>query len=286
MRGPPAVARRPAAPPLVAARVALGILFLMRTTPLGFCFASRRFSDAAPLFGWPDGAVHLNGPLSALPVQVAAALALARTLAAICFAIGVEPFASGIVAGGLGYAAVLRDPFLFDNTLHVLFLGTILLALACRQGGPGPGLSLVRLWVASIYLWAALSKLRTDWLDGRTLALLHDERLLRGVLSGWIVASPGRRIAAAWSVVGIELALGPLLLARRSRTRALALAFGFHAVLEVVATPNQLSWQMAALLLVFLRAREDHSAHLLEVGGETISPSPHISSTVRGPENT
>jgi hypothetical protein len=268
----------------VAARVALGILFLMRTTPLGFFFASRRFSDAAPLFGWPDGAFHLSGPLSTLPVQVAAALALARTLAALCFAVGVEPFASGIIAGGLGYAAVLRDPFLFDNTLHVLFLGTILLALACRQGGPG--LSLVRLWIASIYLWAALSKLRTDWLDGRTLALLHDERLLRGALSGWIVASPGRRIAAAWSVVGIELALGPLLLAQRSRTRALVLAFGFHGVLEVVAAPDQLSWQMAALLLVFLPSREDQSAHRVEVGGETISPSPHISSTVRGPENT
>ncbi len=35
----------------------------------------------------------------------------------------------------------------------------------------------------SVYAWAAVAKLRGDWLDGRTLALFHDEHRLEGPLA-------------------------------------------------------------------------------------------------------
>jgi hypothetical protein len=185
-----------------------------------------------------------------------------RTLAALAFMLGVEARAAGLIAGIAGYLVMLQQPFAFVMTLHLLFQGAILLALAGSGGAlalrPDPprdaasGITLVRLFVASVYLWAGASKLRHDWFDGRTLEVLAQQRWISGRLADLLLATPALRAAVASSAALGELALGPLLLWPRTRRAALLAALAFHAGLEVMARPDVLGFGMAALLICFL----------------------------------
>jgi hypothetical protein len=157
---------------------------------------------------------------------------------------------------------MLEQPFAFVMTLHLLFQGTMLLGLAgsgaaiALRPRPAPdaasGLTLVRLFAASVYLWAGVSKLRPDWLDGRTLEALAHQRWLSGRLAEALLGTPDRRVAVAWAVVLSELLLGPLLLWPRTRRAALLAALAFHAGIEVMGRPDLLGFEMAALLICFV----------------------------------
>jgi len=114
---------------------------------------------------------------------------------------------------------VLQDPARFVTTHHVIFLGTALLACtdavaACAlraspSRSPTSSAWLIRAWVASIYVWAAVAKLRPDWLEGRALALLARESLLRPFVASTLLSTSPKRAAVAWSVVLTEIAAGP-----------------------------------------------------------------------------
>jgi hypothetical protein len=56
----------------------------------------------------------------------------------------------------------------------------------------------------------------------------------------------------AWVVAAAELAMGPLLLAAKTRRAAIALALTFHAALQVAVSPDFFGFAMATLLLAFL----------------------------------
>jgi hypothetical protein len=255
-----AVDPRAAATALGAARLAIGVLFLVRTTPLFRIFHSAGSGEAL-LQGLPDAYWH-GTPTIALPALVVASLCVARTIAAALFTLGLRPRVSGLVAGGAGYLVLLQRPFAFVSTLHLLFEATLLLSLTdCDAAltpwprvsrAPVSGLWLMRAFVASIYLWAGLAKVRHDWLDGSTLAELHRMHWLAGRVAGAVLATDGRRVAVAVLVALGELALGPLLLVRRSRTLGLALAVGFHVAIEVIGRADLFGYEMLALLVVFL----------------------------------
>jgi hypothetical protein len=241
-------------------RAALGALFVLRTTPLLAPLHLKELRGATPLLGWPDGRWH-GSPTVPLPSAVVAALCIVRTAAAAGFMLGIETTACGIVAGVTGYLVLLQYPFAFEATLHLLFQGTILLALtdagsalALRPRPPrdASGITMIRLFTASVYAWAGIGKLRPDWLDGRTLEVLLHQRWLSGSLAEALLATPERRTAAAWTVALGELAVGPLLLWRRTRLAGLAAALAFHAVAEVMGRPGLLGFEMVALLICFL----------------------------------
>jgi hypothetical protein len=195
-----------------------------------------------------------------------AALCIARTLAAVAFAIGWRARAAGFIAGGLGYLTVLQDPARFYTTHHVIFLGTLLLAstdavASCAvspapRRSPSSSVALIRAWVASIYLWAAVAKLRPDWLDGRTFVLLAREGLFRPSVAAALLAAEPVRAFVARGTVATEAILPLLLLFRRSRRAGLVMAIIFHLGLEWAASPDLLGWAMIALLLVFLDSHE------------------------------
>jgi len=244
------------------ARVALGVVFLLRTTPLLAPFHIPFLAETSPLLGWPNDHAHFNPLIPVVPGGLLAALCIVRTLAAIAFTIGLRARWAGVLAGGLGYLTVLQDPVQFLTTHHVIFLGTILLACTdavarCAlfpevRHNPVSSAWLIQCWVASIYAWAAITKLRPDWLDGRALALLAREGLLRPFVGSSLLATGERRAIVAWCVVGTELVLGPLLLIPRTRRVGLALAVTFHLGLEWAASPDLFGWAMIALLLAFL----------------------------------
>ncbi len=246
---------------LAWSRILLGALFLLRTTPILAPFHLKEARGTFPLLGWPDDRWH-GSPTLPLPVAVVAALCLVRTAGAIAFTLGVEAQVAGIAAGVAGYLVMLQQPFGLVMTLHLLFQGTILLAVAGADGAlalrPRPpraaasGLALVQLFVASVYVWAGLSKVRADWLDGRTLEGLAQQRWLSGRLADLLLATPDRRVAVAWAVALGEIALGPLLLWPRTRRAALVAALAFHAGLEITGRPDLLGFEMAALLVCFV----------------------------------
>jgi len=257
------------------ARVALGVVFLLRTTPVLAAFHVPFLSDAAPLLAWPDGHVRFAPTIPVVPAALIGALCILRTLAAFAFTIGWRARLAGWLAGGLGYVTVLQDPARFTTTDHVLFLGTLLLAstdavASCAvtraaPRSPSSSLWLVRAWVASIYFWSALSKMRADWFDGRTFLLLAREGRLRPFVAAALTSTEALRTAMAYGTVAMELGLAVLLLAPRSRRIALALAVTFHLGLEWAASPDLLGWAMIALLLVFLDPQEVSQSSRVEL---------------------
>ena len=115
--------------PLAWSRIALGALFLFRTTPLLDLLHLPFASDAWPLLGWPSE--HWAGSAwFHLPPAIAAVACVARTIAAILFTLGIATSISGLAAGTLGYLVMLQHPFGLPFTLHLLFQGTIILAFA------------------------------------------------------------------------------------------------------------------------------------------------------------
>ncbi len=240
------------------ARAAFGIVFLLRTTPL----LGRRFSDALPLWGWPHPGWHVPVMAFALPASLVAALCILRTAAAFAFTLGVRSRVAGVIAGTAGFLVLAQDAFGYYHHLHMLFLGMILFGLtdagawfALRSDAPrAPASSVLflRLWVASVYAWAAVGKLRLDWLDGSTLQRFHQERALSGAMADTLFATSARATAVAWTVLLAELAMGPLLLWRPTRRFALIGALAMHALFESAGRVDSIGWQMAALLLVFL----------------------------------
>ena len=242
------------------ARVALGAIFLLRTTPLLAPLHVPFLADAYPLLGWPDGHARLAPLLlPVLPAICLKALCIARTIAAVAFTAGVLAGPAGLVAGALGYVTVTQDPGRLNTTQHVIFLGTILLAMTdatsrcalfpARARDRPSSRFLMRFWIASIYFWAGLAKLRPDWLDGRALDLFAREGLVRPPLAALLLSTPALRAILGSAVAVGELALAPLLLARRTRRLGVIAALGLHATFEVAVSPDLFGWAMAALLL-------------------------------------
>jgi hypothetical protein len=248
------------------ARVGMGALFLTRTTGLAGLLSLSVFPLGRVLLGWPDGAgavAHL-APLLPLPSWAVAGACLARTLAAALFTLGLGTRPAGIAAGLLGYLVVAQDPLGFNMTLHTIYLGTIV--LACADSGsrfalkppfaparaPRAGLGMVRLWVASIYIWAGIAKLHGDWLSGRVLGTLVEGGIVRGPVAAVLLSTPAHRATAAPLVAAGEILLGLALCARRTRRVALGVAVVVHALFQAALAPDLFTAVMASLLVTFV----------------------------------
>jgi len=247
------------------ARIVFGSLVLLRTTPLLALLHLPYLDDTGPLLGWPTTAWRVAAFGLALPPGVVAALCVARTLAAILFTIGVRVAASGIAGGVLGWIVLSQDAMGYINTLHLLFLGMVVLGaggagafLALRPDpvvDPSSGVALVRALVVSVYLWSGLAKLNGSWLSGGALAQLYEHGMVRATLAEPLLTWTPGRTATAWAIAAIELTLGPLLLWTRSRRVAVVAALTLHAGLEAAVHPDFFGFAMAALLLSFVSPR-------------------------------
>lgn len=270
--------------PLGYARIAFGVVVLLRTTPLLSFLDIPFLHSVSPLLGWPPDGWHVAAFGIALPDTVVAALCIVRTVAAIAFCVGVRARIAGVVAGVSGYLVVAQDVFGYTNTSHLLCVASIVLALGnagCavallpdRALSPASGRWLVRALVVSVYAWSGIAKLNATWLSGEALAQFHADGFVRGALGSWLVATSSLRIVVACAVAMTELALGPLLLWTRTRRVALLVALGFHVVVETVVHPDVLGWAMAALLFSFWdrQGHEPDHAAAAAAAGQTTSP--------------
>ena len=248
--------------PLAWARIALGTVLLVRTTPLVNFLPFPLAVVHGPLLGWPEPGFPFAWGGLVLPGGVQIAAAVLRTVAALFFLLGIRARTAGLVAGVLGFVALSQDPFGFVFTLHTLFLGTLVLALTDatsalavvpeRPLGAASSVRLVHLFVASVYAWSALAKAQGEWLSGDTLRALAEDGLLNGSANALALAHPALRAAAAWSVFAAEAVLPVLLLAPRTRRHGLLVACMVHVSFEVVARPDVMGLVMASLLTTFL----------------------------------
>jgi hypothetical protein len=261
------------------ARAALGLLLVVRTTALSRWLPAATSHVAAPLLGWPEHGFRAPWGGVALPYSVVIALCIVRTVAAALFTLGAWTRTAGTVAAGAGLLVLSQDAFGFKFTLYTLFVGTWLVALsgggsrfALRPSLPDPAGArpwLVQVFVASIYAWAAIAKLRPDWLSGEVLRTLYRVGYLTGPLADALFATLDRCHVAAWAVVVTELVLGPLLLASGTRRVGLGLALGMHAIYELTAHPDVYGYVMAVLLVSFVRgSAKDAAEHGTDPGGD------------------
>jgi hypothetical protein len=245
--------------PLGLARVLLGALVLLRTTPLLAPFHPPFLSGASPLLGWPTHEWHFAATGLGLPDVAVAALCVVRTLAATLFAAGVRAREAGVAGALAGWLVLAQDESGYINTLHLLYMGMAVLAVAGSGAAaalrperavlPESGVLLLRAFVASVYAWSGIAKLNASWLAGEALASFHAQGIVRGPLVDALLASHAGQLVCAWGVAALEIALGPLLLVRRTRRVAVVLALALHALLEVTVHPDVFGFAMAALLV-------------------------------------
>jgi len=229
---------------LAFSRAALGAVLVVRTTPLSRLLPWPVSHVAAPLLGWPEHGFRAAWCGLALPDAVVMALCVLRTAAALLFMLGVRTRVAGTVAALTALVVLSQDAFGFKFTLYTLFVGTGLLALS----GPGSRW-LPAAFVASVYAWAGIAKLQAPWLTGETLHALYQAHYLTSDLADVLFATLPRCRVAAWGAVATELALGPMLLLRRTRLAGLVLAAAMHVAYEWTAHPDVFAWVMAALLV-------------------------------------
>ena len=245
---------------LALLRLTVGTFFLLRTTPillpLGFRFAQ------APLAGWPARGWHLAAFGLALPAWTVAALAILRTVAAASFLAGFHARKAGVIAAAFGWVVLAQDALAYVNSIHLLYLSTLLVALADSSAElalrPEPAASmrssvwLLRALPMSVYAFAGLAKLNGEFLSGRALLAFREDGFVRGLIAPLACATPARAQAASVFVVIVELALPVLLALPRTRKLAVGIALVFHATLEVSMHPDVFGWLMIALLLPFV----------------------------------
>ena len=265
---------------LALARIAIGALFLVRSTPLCSLLDASLGADARPLLGWPDSNAVVGFGLGLSP-GLLKVLCIVRTAGLIAFTLGVHARLAAVVAVFSGYLVMFQAPFGVTSTIHLLLQGTFLLGvadactvLALRREAPRSPRSSVwvlRAFVASVYVWAAISKLRHDWLDGRTLALFHDEGRLHGPLADLLLGTPQRTAVMGPAIAFGELSLAPLLLFPGTRLGGLALAVAFHLAIEWMGHPDVIGWAMLCLLVVFVEARRQRT-QVADSCGQTTRP--------------
>jgi hypothetical protein len=244
------------------ARACFGSLVLLRTTPALAWLPIPYLEGTVPLLGWPTTYWHLAAFGLALPSVVVAILCVVRTVAVILFVLGVWAGPAGVIGGVLGYVVLAQDVASYVNTLHLLFLGMVVLAASGAGSAfawrpepvidPRSGLLLTRALVVSVYAWSGLAKLNASWLSGDALDQLRQLQVVHGVFAEALLASAPWRVVTAVSLAAVELSLGPLLLWRRTRRAAFWTALTMHACLEISVHPDFFGFAMAPLLLSFV----------------------------------
>lgn len=241
------------------ARIALGLVFVVRTTPLVNALSMPLAHVRGPLLGWPEPGWPMAWADLVLPDPLRKVACVVRTVAAVLFVLGVRARAAGYVAGALGLVAMSQDPFGFIFTLYTLFVGTLVLAsttatsvLAWRPDARvdfRSSASLVCFIVAAIYVFSGLAKAHAGWLSGATLLAFAEDGMFRAAAGSFLQAHDRLRVSAAWATMILELAVAVGLLVPRARRSAIVVAAVMHVSFEVVARPDVMGWVMASLLV-------------------------------------
>jgi hypothetical protein len=230
---------------LAAFRTALGLAAVVKAGILAV---------SAPLLVTAEPPLPALGEMSLralLPPSVVPVLLLALGVFGLLLAMGAQARLSAGIVALLSGALLLFEGRMWSNHLLLLALLATLSAAAgggawrdvSERAGAGagtrsrvhaPAAVLVCTQVAIVYLFAGLSKLSTDFLDGSVLAA----ELAAGPAAGWFV-EPARELLVAMSVaaVAVEIALPVLLWLPRTRRWGALVGVGLHVGILVTVAP-------------------------------------------------
>ncbi len=184
---------------------------------------------------------------------------VAQLVSAYLFVLAACGVASSVV---LPIATVIYGWLYFSSHLDSYqhhYLVWLLLVVSCfvpwhkpRDGGPG---TRIRTWavrviliqLALLYFWAAISKVNSAWLDGRTL-----DAQLSGSIEAFIQSTVGYK-GAAWLVVLTELTLAATIWWRRGWWIAAPLGLALHiGILKTGFEIGLFAWLMIALYVLVI----------------------------------
>lgn len=157
-----------------------------------------------------------------------------------------------------GYVELLDKALYLNHYVLMSLWGLWLLGLPVhRVGSAGEGMPrfclwLLRLQVASVYLWAGVAKLNVDWLLGaEPLRTWLGARADVPLVGPWL-AQPQTAYAMAWAGAAFDLTVPFLLLWPRTRVAAMCAVLAFHATVGLLFPIGVFPWLMvlsATLLL-------------------------------------
>jgi predicted DCC family thiol-disulfide oxidoreductase YuxK len=203
---------------------------------------------------------------------------LAWVVAAAAFAVGWHTrIAGALLCALMGYVLVV-DQQTYSNHLYLLTLIVLLLTIAdsgrgvsvdARRRGPSTiaawPVTLLKLQVSIVYIFAALSKINVIYLSG-AVVYLNLQPSLKALVGGYAATSTVMMIVAVLSVL-VELWLAVALWSPKWRSRAVSVAIAFHLGLVF-----SLTWDLSVQLAVFTIAMMslyvlffDHVPHRLTV---------------------
>ncbi len=250
--------------PLAAFRIAFGALMfveMLRFFTKGWIaplYVEPTFHFTFPGFGWVrplpgDGMTYVFAVLTACALLIA--LGAYYRLAIVGFCVGFTYI-------------FLVEAARYQNHFYLICLLSFLLIFvpAHRAASidawvkpairtdrvPAWPLWLLRGQVAIVYAFAALAKLSGDWLRGEPVRQFLAEEAPTVPFIGALLAQPWSPYLVSYGGLLLDLALIPLLLWRRTRLLALALAAAFHLTNAALFPIGIFPWLMIAALVLFV----------------------------------
>jgi vitamin K-dependent gamma-carboxylase len=247
--------------PLVLFRIAFGsVLVVLVARYFLHGWIDAQFHAPRTLFPWPGFEGVRPWPRPWMHVHFAALGLLAAGLAAGLF----TRACAALFCAGFTYVHLI-DRTTYLNHYYLVSLMTCLLAfLPLGKAGsldvhwglvrgvrsfPAWVPAILRFQVGAVYVFAGIAKLQGDW-----LLRAQPLRLWLSTSAGGLLAEPWVAFAMSWAGAAFDLALPALLLVRRTRPAAFALAVVFHAATALLFPIGLFPWIMLACLLVFREA--------------------------------
>ncbi len=220
---------------------------------------------------WIEPSFHFTYPgfawVQPLPPAGMYALVAGLFVAGVAASIGLFSRAAFVVCG-LGWTYLfLLDQMTYLNHMYLICVLCGLMAVApahrtwavgtwlqpSRAVGAVPtwGPRLLSGYVALVYFWAGVAKINPDWLRAQPMTMWMERRRDLPVVGELLAAD-----ATAWflSYGGLlfDLAVGPMLLARRTRPLILPVVFAFHLTNSVVFDIGVFPWMMMGACVLFV----------------------------------
>ncbi|MGD8859286.1 MAG: HTTM domain-containing protein [Myxococcales bacterium] len=166
----------------------------------------------------------------------------AQALAGLGIALGRWPRLWLLVwLGAFGYVELLDKALYLNHYVLLTLLGLWLLVspvhrVGLRDGSalPAWSLLLLRVQIATVYTWAGLAKLNSDWLLRAEPLRTWLQARVDVPLLGPLLAHDGTAFAMAWAGAAYDLSIPWLLMHRRTRALGFALVAGFHCAVGLI----------------------------------------------------
>lgn len=117
--------------------------------------------------------------------------------------------------------------------------------------GPAWGAHLVRNYVALVYFFAGVAKLNPDWLRAQPMLKWMEAKRDIAVV-GELLAHDNMAWVLSYGGLAFDLAVGPMLIFRRTRMWILPFVIGFHLSNVVIFSIGVFPWMMLGACALFL----------------------------------